>query len=140
MTWVRSGLWSHLAAGMLILFVPVVAWASEDMSVLSGIDVDQVPGPYDKLPLVNDMEGSGRVFYGVSPCEGQIDYPHISRSAGSEYIVNTHMVGRCRGRTQYHTVEGAVYRERWWGVGTLEKRDGSESWWVPCKTESPGEV
>ena len=70
-------------------------------------------------PAVPANEGTligGQVtLYSASICEGGIDWPHISGTKGVTYTVNTHLDGVCRGIPSAHSIEGSLYRSRWYG-------------------------
>ena len=63
-------------------------------------------------------------------CQGDIDYPHISRSKGVTYTINTHVIGRCKVTPSAHSVEGKLYRLRWFGQEHLKsgKRSGAKKY------------
>ncbi len=55
------------------------------------------------------------VAAGASICTGGIDYPHISGNSPAPYTINTHLDQVCRVVPSQSSIEGSLYRSRWFG-------------------------
>jgi hypothetical protein len=131
-----------LAAGALLLAMPVAAEAapagSDSGTPLVAADsgvraetldlVEQSPPPGGVSPTA--VEKAAAV--GASVCTGGIDYPHISAQSPQPYTINTHLDQNCRAVPSQSSIEGSLYRSRWYGwehlVSGQDTRPGEVKW------------
>jgi hypothetical protein len=68
----------------------------------------------------------------ASICTGGIDYPHISGNSPAPYTINTHLDQACRAVPSQSSIEGSLYRSRWFGwehlVSGQDAKAGKPKW------------
>lgn len=128
-----------LAVGALVLTLPMASAEAADGQ-----------GSETKTPLVAadsgvkaetlDLVRESPKSVGVSPaaqaalsvCTGGIDYPHISGNSPQPYTINTHLDQYCRAVPSQSSIEGSLYRSRWFGwehlTSASDAKAGTPKW------------
>lgn len=131
-----------LVAGALVLAVPVAAEAAQGGSGDPGATLVSADSGVkaETLDLVQQPPKSGGVSpgaqkaaaAGASACTGGIDYPHISGNSPQPYTINTHLDQNCRAVPSQGSIEGSLYRSRWFGwehlTSASDAKAGKPKW------------